>query len=223
MLEVVLSDPLLIATVAASLFGIVIYTLYYDSVIRGNYSRIKWVRRTIAPHISYHLKNEEGLYVETEVADSGKVLDLEVPEGEVEDVLSSIEDILKSQGFRPEVILASVGTTEDGYREIGNWVLTGPERKRTSEEFFFIPREVVRLVTSTWQLHLRIFYDEDDERLEFYVHYEYNPYCPPFAKKHFKGVGMDIEKGKQLFFDDVYPKIYGEFIMHTPYSLTKYE
>ena len=92
-----------------------------------------------------------------------------------------------------------MGRNSEGYREVGNWVLTAPKRKHTSMRGVDRVHQVLLMLTAKSQLHVRIFYDEEEEMLRFYSHYEYNPYNPFYAKRHFNGENIKYDLARSLF------------------------
>lgn len=208
MLEDMVSNPLFYAATIASLFGLALHYLYYEGFIEENYREAKWFRRLFLPHITFLLHELDSefddydlskMYVETTVSESEHVLDIDISDADKEEVLDGIESHLLASHYRPEVILSSLASTPDGYKEIGNWVLTAPEKNHTDLPAMGILHDALLMIGSKWQLHVRIFHNEEREMIEFYTHYEKNPYNPFHAPDHFKANGLDAERGKKLF------------------------
>lgn len=198
----------------ASVVGLVIYYLYYRGFIQDNYRHVKWFRRLVAPHLSVLLRRADKetpdtdlsrLYVETELSEEECVYSLSVEAENKDDTLDKIEDVLSSLHLRPEVVLTSVASDEEGNYAIANWVLTGPSKSKSDVRGVGVLYEILHLLVSKWQLHLRIVYK--DGLLKFYVHKEYNPYNPLFAKKHFVGKDIDIEEAKTYFRENIQKEI----------------
>jgi hypothetical protein len=215
--EIVMNNPLLIASVAASLSGAVVYFLY-KGFITQNYQRIKWFRRLLLPHISLILrqvdKNNKDvdlskLYVQTEILeDKEHIGDLYLGEGDKRDeVVGQVGDYLIESRFRPEVILTPLAEHEDDLPEVGNFVLTAPNRNRDVLPGYGVFTEIFRMLTSKYQLHIRMYYDKEKHRLRFYGHYELNPYNPLYAKKHFNSVDYDSRLGVKIFRRDYAEKL----------------
>lgn len=211
MLETLPSDPLFWGAAIVAIFGVVVHYLY-SGFIQRNYRKIKWFRRLFLPHITKALRHMDEelddhdlsrLYVETSVSESEHVLDVEVPNKlEAAMVLGEIErEVFLDNNFRPEVLLASLASNPGGYLEMGNWVKTAPEKKHPSTPFLGKLYEVVLLILAEWQLHIRIYYDEEQNLLRFYVHHEKNAYSPFHAQDHYDGDGIDVKKGRSLFKD----------------------
>lgn len=53
-----------------------------------------------------------------------------------------------------------------------------------------------------WQTHIMLF-EQPDGRTRVYAHYERNAYSPQFAYEHYRGIGMDFEKGKRIAREDL--------------------
>jgi len=200
-------SPFFWVCAVASLFGLTVWYLY-GGFIEENYTKIKWFRRLLLPHLSPVLQNIDDstedidlsrLYVETPIYDEELALEVDVPSEDYDDVMDSLGDFFLESGFRPEVLLASLGNREG--EEVGNWVLTAPERNHTDMTFVNRFHEILLMATAKRQLHVRIFYEEQEEKLGFYVHWEYNAYSPLYAKRHFNGKDVSISKAKALFED----------------------
>lgn len=198
-------DPLFWACFVASLIGLAAWNLY-GRFIYENYSRIKWFRRLFLPWITPFLENVDEeldevdlsrLYVETDVSEDEKVLEVDIPHEDHDIVMESLGEFFMDNYFRPEVLLASLASDDEGKKEEGNWVLTAPSKKHTGMRL----HELAIMLISKWQLHVRIFYNEEDETLSFYAHHEYNPYNPLLAKRHFNGDDVDVGLGKEMFRD----------------------
>ena len=207
MIESVPKEPLFHIAGFASIVGIVLIYLF-RGFINEKHTRVKWFRRLLFPHLSTLIERAQDetddervdkLYVETEVSNEERVLDIQVDEDEMKYILGYIETTLKEIGFRPEVILASLASTDEGYYEVGNWVFTAPEKKHPDVPVLGDLYEIAVLLVAKWQLHVRIFYNEEEGKLEMYAHYEKNPYSYLHAKDHFLGEGLDMEKGRELF------------------------
>lgn len=211
----VTSNPLLVASAVASFIGIALWYLYRGFVLR-NYTRIKWFRRLLLPHITILLKlvdrrNPEfdlsRLYVETEAQPEEKAFQLFLDESDDEnEVVKEIGEYLISEKFRPEVILTSLAEHPKDYPEMGNFVLTAPEKNHSAVVGYGVFTELFRMFTSKWQLHVRMYYDRDKHRLSFYAHKEYNSYNPIYALRHFKGEEISASEGVELldnYADDI--------------------
>jgi hypothetical protein len=201
-------DPLFVVAALASFLGILLYYTY-GGFINENYTRIKWFRRLFLPHITRAIKNIDkqyenvdmsGLYVETNVRDREHVFDLYLDEETTkEQGLNSVGGELISNHFRPEVILASLATNPEGEAEDGNFVLTAPSRNHTDVSVFGRIYDIMVMFISKYQLHVRIYYDEDKHKLEFYAHHEMNPYNPLYAERHFEAKEFNVDKGVEMF------------------------
>ena len=206
--EIILSDPLFFASAAASIVGLLLWYLYRGFIV-NNYTRIKWFRRLFFPHVSVLLRIADRrkenidlsrLYVETETREDEYAFTLYLDESDDEhDVIESIGGYLIDNKFRPEVLLTSLANHPEGYPEVGNFVLSGPEKSHPSLVGYGVFTEIIRMLLSKWQLHLRIYYDSDKHRLLFYVHREYNAYNPLYAKKHLDGKHVSGKEGVELF------------------------
>lgn len=206
MLEAIPQNPLFWACAVVAVFGLVTHYLY-SGWINENYRSIKWFRRMFLPHLTPLLEDLDEdteadlskLYVETSVGESEHTFDINIPESQnYEGVLYEIEEKLKSKHFRPEVLLTSVASNPDGKYEVGNWVLTAPEKNHSDVPAYGVLSDVFKLLVSEWQLHVRIYWNEEERKLEFYAHYEKNPYSPIHSEDHFNAVGMDHSKGRKL-------------------------
>jgi hypothetical protein len=181
----------------------------YRGFIHENYQRIKWFRRLFLPHITLLLRQVDDqrkdvdlskLYVETEAQPEEEVFDLRLSEDVTRgDAVNNIGDYLISEKFRPEVILASLAKHPEGYPEVGNFVLTGPQKRHDTLVGYGIFQEIFRMFTSKYQLHVRLYYDQDKHRILFHAHHELNPYNPLYAKKHFNSVQFNIRRGVEMF------------------------
>lgn len=204
------TEPLFIVAGIAALIGITALYLY-GGFIENNYTKIKWFRRLFLPHLSALLRNVDEQYKEFDISDVHKkietrssekenVFDLYLLEEDTpEEVTKAIGEKLIDNHFRPEVILASLGRDSDGEAEIGNFVLTSPEKNHPDSSGISRLYDIATLFTAKYQLHVRIFYDEDSHKLQFYAHHELNPYNPLYAKKHLNGEGLDSQKGVRMF------------------------
>lgn len=200
------SDPLLLVAGLASLVGLFVYWSY-DGFIHENYTHIKWFRRLLLPHVTRLLKKAEkdgdffkGIYVETDTLDSEHVFDLYLEESRMkEGALDAVGDTLIENHFRPEVLLASLGSNSSGLEEVGNFVLTAPNKNHPDSTGLGRIYDIVVMFISKYQLHVRIFYDPEKHRLRFYAHYELNPYNPFYAQKHLDAEEFDIDKGVEMF------------------------
>jgi hypothetical protein len=134
-------------------------------------------------------------------------MSVEVGRSEYEQLVNDIGEFLMERDFRPEVLLASYQKDEEGNPEVGNFILTAPEKKHPSVPFLGKLYEVLLLFISKWQLHIRIFYDKDEDKLHFHVHREKNAYSPLYAKEHYRAEGFDIEHGKKLFRERYLPEM----------------
>lgn len=205
--DLLISNPLFVAGALASFVGLFIYWSY-GGFINENYRRIKWFRRLFLPHITalLHIIDEEnedidleGVYVETDVLDKEHAFDLYLREGtHYLGPLKGVTSTLIDNHFRPEVILASLGTNSTGNQEVGNFVLTAPEKAHPDATGLGRLYDIIKMFTSKYQLHVRIFYDEDKHRLRFYAHHELNPYNPLYAKRHLEAEEFDEYKGVRL-------------------------
>jgi len=207
--EVLQTDPLFIAASIASLLGLGLY-FGYRGFIHENYQRIKWFRRLFLPHITLLLRKGDKkldgvdlsrLYVETNARPEEEVFDLRLRE---EDRMNGVVEavgsyLIKEENFRPEVILTSNANHSEGYPEVGNFVLTAPEKSHDYFARYGVFREIFRMFTSKYQLHVRLYYDQDKHRILFHAHHELNPYNLIYAKKHFNGVQFNIRRGVELF------------------------
>lgn len=203
------NDPLLIASMAASLVGLFLWYLY-RGFIHNNYRRIQWFRRFFLPHVTLLLreisKRREDIdlndvYVESKAYPGEQVFDLRLAgEESWEKKVEEIGDyLIKDEHFRPEVILTSLAKHPEGYPEVGNFVLTAPNKNRSSFGRYGVFKEIMIMFTSKYQLHLRLYYDENKHRILFHTHHEMNPYNPLYAKKHLKGKELNYGRGKMLF------------------------
>jgi hypothetical protein len=207
-IEIIQANPLFVASALASLVGLTLYYLY-RGFIHENYQRIEWFRRLFLPHITLLLRNVDEnnkrvdlsrLYVETEAQPEEEVFDLRLSEDDTrEEAVGKIGDYLISEKFRPEVILASLAKHPEGHPEVGNFVLTAPDKNHDALVGYGVFKEIYRMLTSKYQLHLRLYYDEDKHRILFHAHHELNPYNPIYAKKHFNSVEFNMKKGVKLF------------------------
>lgn len=201
------SNPLLVAAAIASFIGLFIYWSY-GGFINENYRRIKWFRRLFLPHVTRILKviddqNEntdfDGVYVKTDILSQEHAFDLFLEEEKTKDeVIDDVGNELLKHNFRPEVILASLGTNPAGRNEIGNFVLTAPEKEHFNAIGIGRVYEIIMMFMSKHQLHIRIFYDPEKHRLRFYAHYELNPYNPFVAKRHLQGKSINFRKGVDM-------------------------
>lgn len=201
-------DPLFVVAGIASLVGLGLY-YGYSGFINENYTRIKWFRRLFLPHVTraveqfdeeYEYIDMDDVDVETNIRDREHVFDLYLDESKSkEHSISNIGDELISQHFRPEVILASLGRDPEDRGEVGNFVLTAPIKNHTDVPVMGRLYDIFVMFTSKYQLHVRIYYDEDKHRLRFYAHHELNAYNPLYAKRHLEGVEFDAELGVEMF------------------------
>lgn len=205
----VASDPLMFAAGLASLVGLFMYWSY-GGFINENYQRIKWFRRLFLPHITrlLHKIDEEnenidldGAYVETQILESEHAFDLYLRESSRDYLipLTGVSETLIDNHFRPEVILASLGTSPEGYVEVGNFALTAPEKKKVDMTGIARLNDIITMFVSRYQLHVRIFFDPEKHRLRFYAHHEYNPYNPFHAKDHLEAKKFNPRKGVKMF------------------------
>ena len=204
------TDVLFIVAAIASIIGIGIYYLY-GGFLTQNYKKIKWFRRLFLPHVSKIIKDYDESNenvdlsqlskTETTTLDSEHVFDLHLKEDYTKETANKlIGNELIENHFRPEVILASVGRQQTSEElEIGNFVLTAPEKNHPDTIGLGKLYDIVLLFTSKYQLHVRYFYDEEKHRIRFYAHYELNPYNPLYAKKHLKAEKFNVEKGVEMF------------------------
>lgn len=206
--QLLATDPFFVVTAIVSLVGLSLYYLY-GGFIEENHAQIKWFRRLFLPHVTKLLhdideQNEDidldGLYVETNIHQREHVFDLYLDErvhreGGIEMVS---EELIKNH-FRPEVILASLGNNPQDKAELGNFVLTAPMNNHPDVPVMGRLYDIFVMLVSKYQLHVRIYYDEDKHRLRFYAHHELNPYNPRYAKKHLQGEEMDIPLGVEMF------------------------
>jgi len=181
MIETVLSDPLLIASVVASLVGLTLFYLY-GGFIQQNYTKIKWFRRLFLPHLRNfieHLDEEhedvdlsEIRKVETSVSEEEHVFDLYLREEEYQEgvMLALGKFLTMHRHFRPEILLSSIGNNPDDLYEVGNFVLTAPEKNHTDAPALGRLYDIVVMFTSKYQLHVRVFYDDRSHRFRFYAH-----------------------------------------------------
>lgn len=193
-------------TIIAALASVIAATVYYlfSGFIKGNYRHIKWFRRIFLPHVTWALKKtdlDDDVYVESPYRDSEHLLDIV---GAVDNhfgpewlysLKAIIEPFLKDKGFRPEVLLASLKGRESDLDEVGNFILTAPEKRKKPHHNKM--RELLMLLTSKYQLHVRLL--KDDDKILMLVHHELNPYNPFFAKKHIDGKEFSPEKGREMF------------------------
>ena len=207
--EIVMNNPLLIASVVASLLGASLYYLFRGFILQ-DYQRIKWFRRLLLPHISLILrqvdKNNKSvdlskLYVTTGVLEQKEHIgDLYLDEDVKRDEgVKQVGSYLIDNKFRPEVILTSLAEHEKDLPEMGNFVLTAPNKKRDVLPGYGVFTEIFRMLTSKYQLHVRIYYDKEKHRLRFYGHHELNPYNPFYAKGHFNSENFNARLGVELF------------------------
>lgn len=205
--ELALSNPMFIASGVASLIGLTLWFLY-RGFITENFTRIQWLRRLLFPHLSLFLrkadKNAEGydlskLYVETVVTKPEHAFDLYLPEDKTEDTATQeIGEYLISEGFRPEVILTSLAEHPKEFPEMGNFVLTAPRKTHPSVPGYGIFYELFHMLISKRQLHVRFYHNTNSHSFEFFVHEEYNPYNPLYAKRHFDSEEFSPEDGVEL-------------------------
>lgn len=203
-------DPLLAGAVLASLAATTVYYLY-GGFIQRDYRKITWFRRLLLPHVSTLIKaydetNENVdlthlTKTETEVHDVEHVFDLYLDEDETVDSASEkVNEELISNHFRPEVLLASVGRQTTSKRlERGNFVLTSPTRRHTDAPGAGRIFDILTMMLSKYQLHVRYFYDAEQHRFRFYAHHELNPYNPFYAKGHLTATEFSANKGVDLF------------------------
>ncbi len=204
------TDPIFIAAALASLIGISLYYLY-GGLLNENYTKIKWFRTLFLPHVSNLVKEiderNEDIDIsslsktETTTLDREHVFDLYLKEEYDENEVSrKIGKELIRNHFRPEVILASVARQESSRElEMGNFVLTAPEKTHPDTIGLGRMYDLFVLFTSKYQLHVRYFYDKDSHKIRFYAHHELNPYNPLFAKDHLEAEEFDVEKGVGMF------------------------
>ena len=204
------TDVLFIVAAIASVIGIGIYYLY-GGFLTQNYKKIKWFRRLFLPHVSKIIKDYDESNkdvdlsqlskTETTTLDSEHVFDLHLKEHYTKETANKlIGNELIENHFRPEVILASVGRQETSEElELGNFVLTAPEKNHPDTTGLGRLYDIVLLFTSKYQLHVRYFYDEEKHRIRFYAHHELNPYNPLYAKKHLEAEKFNVEKGVEMF------------------------
>lgn len=203
----ILSEPLLFASMAASLVGLILWYLYRGFIVE-NYTRIKWFRRILLPHISLFLRHADKkadgwdlskLYVETSVSEREHAFDIQLNEtNDSHKKLKEVGDILISERFRPEVILTSLAEHPDELEEKGNFVLTAPNKSHPKIPGYGIFYEIFVMLTSKYQLHVRYYYDQETNKIRFYCHYELNAYNPLYSKKHFKGEDVDVALGVEM-------------------------
>lgn len=202
-------DPLFVVAAVASLFALSMYYMY-GGFIYENYGKIKWFRRLFLPHVTRIIGLMDERYdqvdlsdlekVETNIREREHVFDLYLDEAQTkETALKAVGYELISQHFRPEVILSSLGTDPDGDGEDGNFVLTAPSRSHSDVPVLGRIYDILIMFLSKYQLHVRIYYDEDKHRLRFYAHHELNPYNPFFAKDHLEAKEFDVDKGVEMF------------------------
>lgn len=194
-------------TIIAALASIVAATIYYlfSGFIKGNYRQIKWFRRIFLPHVTWALKKtdlDDDVYVESPYRESEHLLDITDADKDFAMpwfffALKHTEEFLKVKGFRPEVLLASLKGRESDLDEVGNFILTAPEKRNKAH--YSKMRELLMLLTSKYQLHVRLLHDDDNEKLLMLVHHELNPYNPLYAKKHIDGKEFSPEKGREMF------------------------
>ena len=201
-------DPLFVVAGIAALMGLALY-YGYSGFINKNYTQIKWFRRLFLPHVTrainqldeqYDDIDMQGVYVETNVREREHVFDLHLDESDtMTEGVKKVGDELISQHFRPEVILASLGRDPENQGEVGNFVLTAPEKNHTDVPVMGRLYDIFVMFTSKYQLHVRIYYDENKHRLRFYAHHELNPYNPLYAKKHLQAKDFNTQKGVRMF------------------------
>jgi hypothetical protein len=205
-ITVLSQDPMFYASAVASLIGLTLWYLYRGFIVE-NYQRLKWLRRILFPHLSILLRVADDktevdlgkLYVTTKIHDYEFVDEVQLPKDTIEEEANeTVKDYLMSQSFRPELILSSIAEHPKGYPEVGNFVLTAPEKNHPSVPAYGIFYELFHMLISKYQLHVRYYYNEDDNSYEFYAHKELNPYNPLYAKGHFNSEDFDAEEGVQL-------------------------
>lgn len=199
--QMVSSDPMFLLAAAAAVIGITLHYLY-GGFIEENHRKIIWFRRLLLPHFTFFLRQTDSsiedvdlsrLYVETVVTDEEYVFAIDDSWS-----LDEISDVFLEKKFRPEALLASLASDMEGRKEVGNWVLTAPRKDRNVSVRGSRLYEVVQLLTAKWQLHVRLFHDEEKGVYSVYAHYEYNPYCPLYAMKHFEAEGMNKKLGVEM-------------------------
>lgn len=199
-------DPMFWVAALASVVGLTLYYLY-SGYINKNYRHLKWLRRLFLPHVTRIIRkidksNEDihlgGLYVESFSPKKYRVFDLYLSEDTTkEEAIECVDQKLLSNHFRPEIILASLASNNEGNVELGNFVLTAPERKHPDVKGFGKLYDIAMMFAAKHQLHVRYYYDEDKHRLRFYAHYESNPYNPFISYQHYEGDGM--RKAAEIF------------------------
>lgn len=195
------TDPMFLVAGVAALIGLTLHYLY-GGFIEENHRKINWFRRLLLPHFTFIISRTDStledidlskLYVETKVTEEEHAFDIDDSVS-----LEEIDQVFLDKGFRPEVILTSLASDPEGQKEQGNWVLTAPQKNRDVSFRGTRIYEAVQLLISTWQLHVRLYHDEDSGVYSVYAHYEYNPYCPLYSQKHFNAEGMNKSLGTAM-------------------------
>lgn len=201
-------EPMFFVAALASVVGMTLFWLY-GGFLEQNYTKIKWFRRLFLPHISHliaRIDNEyeevdlDHIYTETTVYDDEFVFDLYLPEEVTkEEAHRQIGDELIENHFRPEVLLASLASTQGGNPELGNFVLTAPEKNHPDTTGFGRLYDLFVMFVSKWQLHTRYYYVSDKHKISFYAHKELNPYNPLYALAHLRAEDFRQEEGVEMF------------------------
>lgn len=219
MFEALPQDWLFYVAGFAGLFALLVHYLYYESFIKENYDKLKWFRRMVLPHISFLLRqigeqtgNDQfsRLYVETPIRDGEKAITFEVPENtHHEYVVDKVQSVLTDAHYRREVLLASL-KQGDNEMEVGNYVLTGPNRWRPENRAMNPLYSVFLMLTSKYQLHVRLIYNTEEDNVYLLAHHEYNPYNPIFAKSHLEGKEFNVNKGVNMFLEQSWEELKDE-------------
>lgn len=210
MIESLPTDPMVYVAGFAALFGALIYLLYYDGYIRENYRSVKWLRRMVFPHVArglHKLDEMTGedrlshLYVMVNAPESQHILNIDTAGKSLDKSLNDIGQAYKKMHFRPEVILAGLAENDDGRKEVGNFILTAPSKNHPNAWGASIVYDVLVMLFTKYQLHIRLFHNEQKECIEVYAHYELNPYNPRYSRGHYEGDEYSTEKGKEMMVD----------------------
>ena len=129
------------------------------------------VRRAFLPPLDRVLSRVGG-YAETTAPEEEYVATVDAP-------IDELQQALFDGGFR-QYPLASLATTDDGRSETASWARH-------------------RRVWSTRQLHVRVFDSHPQRRhsgaYELMAHKELTAHLPHTAYRHYRGIGLDREKG----------------------------
>lgn len=143
------------------------YTLLPSHWFGLRASRWNVLRRSILPALDSH-KRDHGGYAKYPLDEAEHVGDLPVS-------VEAIGEHLADAGYTRMPLSALKLDHTGEYLEAASW---------SHRESLFAPH----------QTHVMLF--DTDEETRVYAHHEYNAYSPQYAYEHYRGIGMDYEKGK---------------------------